>query len=173
MAGTMIKAAMVAFAVVSAFGADPEQVRFSAGDESVEHAIHLPDEVVAILKNDGAVRQVLESEHLSAGHLPMSWFAASEVHLAGPKEKDIVVVGMGKLKRAGLTTFWVFRPRYPGYEVLLSATEHDLTVTDERWKAYRIIKTSAVTATSIRSAAYRFEGGQYKMFKDSSVKRAE
>src|ERR1700690_2238671 len=111
MAGTMIKAAMVAFAVASAFGAEPEQVRFSAGDESVEHAIHLPDEVVAILKNDGAVRQVLESEDLSAGHLPISWVVALEGHLAGSKEKEIVVGGMGKLKGAGLTTFWVFRPR--------------------------------------------------------------
>ncbi len=169
----IIKAAMAVLAVVSAFGAEPEQVHFSAGDENVARPIHLPDEIVEILKNDGAVRQVLESEHLSAGHLPMSWFVASEVHLGGPKEKDIVVVGMGKLKRAGLTTFWVFRPWYPGYEVLLSATEHDLIVTDELWKKYRIIKTSAVTATSIRSASYRFEGGQYKMFKDSTVRRAE
>ena len=168
-----IKAAMVVFAVVSAFGADPEQVRFSAGDESVTRPIKVPDEIVAILKNDGGVRQVLEGEHLSAGKLPLAWFAASEVHLAGPKEKDIVVVGIGKLKRSNLATFWVFRPMHLGYEVLLSATEHDLTVTDERWKGYRIIKTSAVTATSIRSASYRFEGGQYKMFKDSAVKRAE
>jgi len=169
----IIRAAMAVLAVLSAFGAEPEQVRFSAGDESVTRPIRVPDEIVEILKNDGAVRQVLESEHLSAGRLPMSWFAASEVHLGGPKEKDIVVVGIGKLKRANLTTFWVFRPMHLGYEVLLSASEHDLTVTDEPWKGYRIIKTSAVTATSIRGASYRFEGGQYKMFKDSSVKRAE
>ncbi len=169
----IIKAAIAVFAVVSAFGAEPEQVHFSAGDETVERAIQVPDEIMAILRNDGGIRQFLESEHLSAAHLPVSWFAASEVHLAGPKEKDIVVVGIGKLKRAGLTTFWVFRPMHLGYEVLLSAIEHDLTVTDERWKGYRIIKTSAVTPTSIRSAAYRFEGGQYKMFKDSAVKRAD
>ena len=67
---------MAVLAVLSAFGAEPEQVRFSAGDESVTRPIRVPDEIVEILKNDGAVRQVLESEHLSAGRLPMSWFAA-------------------------------------------------------------------------------------------------
>jgi hypothetical protein len=169
----MIKAAIVVLAVVSVLGAEPEQVRFSAGDESVERPIRIPDEIVEILKNDGGVRQVLESEHLAPGKLPMSWFAASEVHLAGPKEKDIVVVGVGKLKRANVAAFWVFRPMHLGYEVLLTAIEHDLTITEERWKGYRIIKTSAVTATSLRSAAYRFEGGQYKIFKETALKRAE
>ena len=48
-AGMIIKAAMAVLAVVSAFRAEPEQVRFSAGDENVARPIQIPDEIVAIL----------------------------------------------------------------------------------------------------------------------------
>ena len=165
------KGGIVLLALVSAFGATPEQLHFSAEDEQVERPIGIPEGVAAILRNDGRVRHFLEGEPSSAtGQLPPSWFSASAVRLDGDGEKDVVVMATGALRGANITTFWVFRATNRGYELAFEAHEHDLIVTNKRWKGYRVIETDSMTAVLVRTAWYRLEGGQYKMFKDTGWK---
>ncbi len=157
--------------LVSAFGATPEQLHFSAEDEKVERPINIPEGVAAILRNDKDVRASLNDEPPSAtDQLPPSWFSASVVHLDGAGEKDIVVMATGTLTGANVTTFWVFRATNRGYELAFKAYAHDLIVTNKRWKGYRIIETDSMTAVLIRTARYRLEGGQYTVFRDTSWK---
>ena len=158
-------------ALVSAFGATPEQLHFSAEDEQVERPISIPKGVAAILRSDEDVRETREDEPTSAtGQIPPSWFSASVVHLDGVDEKDIVVMATGALRGANITTFWVFRPTNRGYELTFKAYEHDLIITNKHWKGYRVIETDSMTAVLIRTAWYRLEGGQYKVFKDTGWK---
>jgi hypothetical protein len=89
------------------------------------------------------------------------------VHLDGPREEDIVVVATGMLLGANMTRFWVFRPTGHRHELILTAVGHDLIVTKKRWRGYRIIETAAMTAVSYQVLSYRFDGGQYRGFKDS------
>jgi hypothetical protein len=170
------RAAIVLVALVSAVGAaerhpanaaSAEQVAFSAEDRSVTRPIGIPDDIAAILRNDAGVRRALEAEHRSADKLPPAWFMASAVHLGGPGEEDIIVVAIGPLRGANIATFWLFRPASRGHELLLTVSEHDLVVTNKRWRGYRIVETASMTAALIHTAWYRFDGRQYRGFKET------
>jgi len=148
----------------------PEQAEFSAEDSKVERPVGIPDDVLAILRNDEDVRRTLENEPWPVERVFPTWFSASVVHLDGPGEKDIVVMATGQLRGANITTFWVFRPTSRGHELILKVAEHDLIVTNKRWKGHRIIETGRVTGTLLRTARYRFDGGQYQGFSDTGWK---
>src|SRR5262249_16232636 len=83
----------------------PEQQSFSAEDETVKHAAPVPPQVLAILARDSDVQQAREALNLSV--VPMGWFPASEIHLHGREERDLVVMGIGPIRGANVTTFWI------------------------------------------------------------------
>src|SRR5664280_2910692 len=70
-----------------------EQLNFSAEADTVQRPIDLPTGVMEILRRDRYVLDTLEDEGPSPDKLPASWFWSSQVHLAGPNEKDLVIVG--------------------------------------------------------------------------------
>ena len=148
--------------------AQPEQREFSAEDEGVQRSVAIPQSVLDILTKDEMVRNILESEVPPLKSPPPSWFSASEVHLAGPNEKDLVVVGAGKLRGANVVTFWVFRPVAGGYDLVLTAASHDLSVKKARWKGYREIELSAATAVEFFSTTFRWDGTKYVNFREAS-----
>ena len=139
-----------------------EQIHFSAADDRVNCPIAIPDDVAAILRSDPDI-----SRHLQNGTLPATWFSATEVHLAGKTERDIIVMAAGPLRTADATTFWVFRPTAQGHELILTATARDLILTHKRDGDYRIIETDSRSSTHRRTARYRFEGRHYTVFEDT------
>jgi hypothetical protein len=143
-------------------GAHPaEQTQFSAEEAGVHNPVPLPDDVLAILKEDEGVRNMLESDNIPADKIPLSWFSASVVHLRAPEEKDLVVEAQDELRGANTNRFWIFRPTARGYELILDTMGHDLVVKKKRSKGYRDIELLAVIALKPVSVLYHFDGKQY------------
>ena len=140
-----------------------EQAKFSAEDETVKRPIVLPDDALRVIKEDPFVAEALKNEAPSATQIPKGWLMASEVHLAGPDEKDIIVVAIGLLSGANVTTFWVLRPSSRGYELLLNAPAHDLIIRGTRFKGYRDIELFSATAVEVSTVSLRFDGKQYEV----------
>src|SRR5262245_29033087 len=100
--------------------------------------------------------------------LPKSWLMASEVHLAGPDEKDIVVVAAGHLIGANATTFWILRPTDHSFAVLLAAPAHDLFIKDTRSNGYKDLEIAAATAVRVSTLTFRFDGNRYTKYRQRS-----
>lgn len=124
-----------------------EQLSFSVDDEDVQRPIPLPPTIGRLLASDPAVKTRLQDERLSSNDLPNSWFQVSAVHLNGPAEKDIVVIGSGLLLGAKVTTFWIFRPKLSGFEMIFTASAHDLIIKQSRTAQYLDIETLAASGT--------------------------
>jgi hypothetical protein len=125
----------------------------------------LPDDVVALLLKDDFVRENLKDEGLPQDKLPPSWVMASEVRLAGRDEKDLVVMGTGRLSGANVTTFWVFRSADGGHQLVLTGAALELDITEERWNGYRGIKMTKVAAGVIYTVEFRFDVKRYEAFR--------
>jgi hypothetical protein len=145
-----------------------EQRSFSAEDENVRRPIPLAPEIARILAKDPGVREIIKNQDLSPAELPPSWFLASEVHLNGPKEKDVLVIGQGPIQGANITAFWVLRPGPDGFELILNTYAHDLIVKDTRSRGYRDIQVMRATAVQVSTTLYKFDGGSYKVSTESS-----
>lgn len=138
-----------------------EQTDFSAEDDSVHKPVEIPADVMAILGKDEMVRHVLDYENVPVEKLSTSWFSASAIHLSGPNEMDLVVVGKPPLAGGNTVPFWIFLATSRGYQLVLMQSAHDLTVKNTRWKGYREIEASAESAVEFYSAMFRFDGNQY------------
>ena len=146
-----------------------EQREFSAMSENVKRPVTLPPSVVTILKGDRNVMHLMESLGLPSDQLPLSWFLASEVHLNGRNEKDLVVVGTGAILGANITSFWVFRPEHGGFELLLdSAPALQLNIKNTRSQGYRDVELLAATAVSVSTVVCKFDGRIYKTYSRST-----
>lgn len=150
--------------------AQTEQRHFSAEDEGVQRPVSIPQSVLDILVKDDGVREVMENEDPPRKTAPESWFSASEIHLAGPNEKDLIVVGEGSLSGANVVMFWVFRPAAGGYDLVLTGSAHDLDVLNKRWQGYREIELSAESAVEFFSSTFRWDGHRYVKFRGVSHK---
>lgn len=139
-----------------------EQMTFSAEDVSVKQPARIPPDVWALLQKDSNVLDVLNSQNLQPSQLPASWFAASEVHLDGAQENDLVVVGKSLLQGANVTMFWAFTRGISGTKLVLSVPAHDLAIETNRTKGYRDIKVMMATAGRVSSAMFRFDGQMYQ-----------
>jgi len=143
-----------------------EQTRFSAEDERVEKPVEVPADVLDLLKQDQMVRNVLEDQSRPAHDLPVSWFSASAIHLGPTEETDLVVVGEPPLSGANTVTFWVFRSTAQGYALVLTAPAHDLIVKGTRSFGVRDIEMLATTAMQVHTVLFRFDGQQYKIYRE-------
>ena len=145
-----------------------EQMHFSAEDETVKRPVVLPDQALEVIEKDPDVAEVLKNENPPLRKIPRSWLMASEIHLDGPDEKDIVVVAAGHLMGANVTTFWILRPTDHGFAVLLTAPAHDLYIKGTRSNGYRDIEMAAATAVRVSTVTFRFDGNRYTKYRQHS-----
>ena len=140
-----------------------EQTHFSAEDAGVQHAVKIPAEVMVILRNDERVRNALEWENLKPEALPGSWFSVAVVHLGPPHELDyIVAAAEGPMVGTNISPFWVVVHNARGYKLVLALSAHDLEVGSVRANGYRDLKTYGMTASTITTVHFRFDGSEYK-----------
>jgi len=141
---------------------ESEQRHFSAEDAKVKRPVRLPPAVAALLAKDlyvGGMFLLLRSD---LEQLPEKWFQASEFHLAGPEERDLIVMGVGQIRGTNAVMFWIFRPRDDGYDVILDGTPaHDLVVDVSRTKGYRDIELISATRVAVSVEHCRFDGDAY------------
>ncbi len=159
----------VAWAAQRAKGPRPkDQSLFSAEDETVQRPVAIPEDALQILRNDDQVLQYLKAEGKSPDELTTESFLASEIHLDGPDEKDLIVVGADRLRGANVATFWIFRKSSQSYQLILKAAAHDLRVQKVRSKGYRDIETASPIAGTAHIDVYRFDGKQYRLYRSKS-----
>jgi|ERR1044071_859267 hypothetical protein len=145
-----------------------EQMVFSAEESEVKKPVALPQDVLAILKHDEMVRNALESENISVERIPLSWFSAGRVHLSNSRDGDLVVMGIGPLRGANITTFWVFLATAHGYKLVLGAPAHTLRVRNTRRREHRDIELISATAAVVSTVLCRFDGERYVGYKTKS-----
>jgi hypothetical protein len=142
-----------------------EQLSFSAEDDSVKKPVAIPPDVWAILMKDDLVKSVAENQEPPAEKIPASWFSASAIHLSNSPKTDFVVVAEPPLAGGNVTIFWVFRDTGHGHELVMMAPMHGLEVKSTRWKSYRDIELTSMSAVKISTVLCRFDGRQYKEYK--------
>lgn len=148
-----------------------EQSSFSAETVGVDRPVPIPNKVTTILARDERVASFLKSEGLTPEQMPKEWFSASIVHLSDTNSPDLVVKAEAPILGANITTFWIFRHAQDGYQLLLEAHGHDLSVMRTSHGRYRNIQVSGKTASEYSSTTYRFSGVEYKANDDSGKHR--
>lgn len=135
-----------------------EQADFGADEEKLDRPVPVPDEVV---------QKIREVDNAPPDELPAEWLLASEIHLDGPNEIDLVIMGTGKLRGAHIVHFWVFRKKQTGYEMVLATGGDALSVLKTRWKGFREIDAYGIglAGAEVTTVTYRFDGQRYQKFK--------
>jgi hypothetical protein len=129
-----------------------EQSDFSSNDENWNRPAKVPEEVLEVLRTISGA---------SPDELPSEWLLASEIHLDGPIETDLVVMGIRGLRGAHAVPFWIFRRTAESYQLILSTGGDGLRVSQTKWNGYRTIQTFNLTGIAITTASFRFDGHQY------------
>jgi len=165
--------------------APAEQTTFGAdwgpGQVFMGKPIEIPVGALQVVKDTlhrGAIN-CLNGYNIAPELIPASWFAASEIHLDGPKEVDLIVQpnlpkivaheapldkAAGCLLGANVGPFWVIRRNPSGrYGLLLETYALGLEVLDSRTNFYRDIKTVASTATTTTTIVYKMAVAQYQV----------
>jgi hypothetical protein len=107
--------------------------------------------------------------------LPAEWFVASEIHLGGPNEIDLIVLPRlapskppteksdnACLVGANIDPFWILRKTSQGYDLILSMSAHDLATLTTRSNGHRDIRVFSMTAINITTADFKFDGKRYR-----------
>ena len=157
------------FALSQSASTQKEQTQFSAEDKSVNHPVAIPAEVLAILARDELVRNVLVDQKIAPADLPASWFSAAQVQLVSKGEQDFVVASEGPLLGANIDPFWVFIRDRHEFKLALSISVHDLIVKRTRSHGYRDLELDAMTASTVTTAQFRFNGNEYKEFAEKTA----
>jgi hypothetical protein len=145
------------------------QTHFSAEDEHVNHPVAIPAEVLALLAKDELVHDVLEDQKIAPADLPASWFSAAEIQLGGKGERDYIIASQGPLLGANIDPFWVIIHGPQGFKLALSTSTHDLIAKRTRSHGYWDLELDAMTASTITTARFRFDGSEYKEFREKTT----
>jgi len=154
----------------TSFDADP-----SDPSRQIARPVPLPDSVLQILSNDSEVVACRKENPIPPGASPASWFAASEIHLDGPREADLVVLPVAQGDRLmcfhsaeGIGWFWVFRQVGAHYALVLKTAGLGLAIRDARHNGYRDIQSGAAFGTHSSQTTYRFENGKYHEYRSDA-----
>jgi hypothetical protein len=143
----------------------------------IQRPVSLPREALNALSNDERVASCLENEGLSSKELPANWFIASEIHLDGQNETDLVVLPddrppyttAGKISSvacflgANTAQMWVLRKTQPGFKLVLSQIGLGMTVLATKTNGHRDIQVGAAVGGYVDSIDFKFDGESYKI----------
>ena len=141
------------------------------GEQRVKRPVPVSDTILQILRTDDAVKSCLEYNPLPAGQSLGLWFIASEIHLDGPAEADLVVVPRLRGEETlcfqsveGIGWFWIFRPTGSGYTLALKAAGNGLWVLKTRHNGYRDVQSGSIGQAGrfVTTITFRFDRGQYR-----------
>jgi hypothetical protein len=140
-----------------------EQMRFGL-EESVIQPVPIPDAVLAMLRSDsevGTSRCVDEGQ--TSPDISASWFEASQIHLDGPEEIDLLVKAKdGCLFGANIGPFWIFRKTQHGYELLLGVSALGVELLPSRTNGHKDVSTGGVAGGKAATVFYKFDGRRYQ-----------
>jgi hypothetical protein len=147
----------------SVFNADPS--------ERLARPISVPGAVLEILAKDDTVAACEKDNPVPRGSSLASWFAASEIHLNGSDEADLVILPIAQGNPfmcfhsvEGIGWFWVFRPIGTRYELVLKTAGLGLSVLDSRHNGYRDIQSSGQVGKRSTRIGFGFDGKTYQKY---------
>lgn len=162
----------------------PEQTSFRAdpppGIEFIRRPVEVPTAALQVLTDslDRGTLNCLKHHGITPETVPASWFVASEIHLDGPEEVDLIVqpnlskIGTNELPHneafgcllgSNVGPFWVLRNISGRYGLLLATYALGLQVLDSRSNFYRDIQTEAATAVTRTTILYKMAIAQYQI----------
>ena len=168
------------FLFLEPFGAwgktEREQTSFDADPSSpITRAVSLPDSALQILAQDSEVVACMKESPIPSETSLASWFVASEIHLDGADEADLVVLPAAQENRfmcfhsvEGIGWFWVFRKVDAHYELVLKTAGLGLVILDTRHHGYRDIQSGAAYGTHGSQITYRFGNGKYGEYRSEA-----
>lgn len=159
----------------TSFGADPPP-----GQQFIRKPLQLPAAALQVLRDtlDRGTLNCLKHNGITPDEVPAAWFVASEIHLDGPEEVDLIVQpnlpriathdlphyeAAGCLLGANVGPFWVLRNTSGRYNLLLETYALGLEVLDSRSNFYRDIQTVASTAVTRTTILYKMAVAQYQI----------
>lgn len=159
-------------------GQELEQTRFGA-EEGVRKPVEIPAGALQVLRDtlSRGPLNCIKGKGTTSEQVPASWFAASEIHLEGQEETDLIVLpnvlkiaahelppAAGCLLGANVGPFWVLRRNTSGrYGLLLETYAQGLDVLDSRTNFYRDIQTGTATPAARTTALYKMDVPQYQI----------
>jgi len=143
----------------------------------IQRPVTLPRVALDALSKDERVASCLENEGLSSKELPANWFVASQIHLDGPSEIDLIVLPGERLPDtpageispnaclvgANTAPMWVLRGTQHGFKLVLTQIGHHMDVLATRTNSLRDIEIGAFVGGYADSIDYKFDGGSYKI----------
>jgi hypothetical protein len=168
------------FLLLEPFGAwgktEREQTSFDAEPSSpITRAVSLPESALQILAQDSTVVACMKESPIPSEASLASWFIASEIHLDGSDEADLVVLPVAQgvppmcfHSVEGIGWFWVFRQVHAHYELVLKTSGLGLFIRDARHHGYRDIQSGAAFGTHSSQTTYRFDNGKYREFRSET-----
>jgi hypothetical protein len=175
----MVSVALMTQASIASAVPKQEQTLFNADpSEGIARPVPVPDSVLETLANDAFVVACVKDNRIPSNTAPPSWFAASEIHLDGPNETDIVVlpVALGSPyfcfhSAEGFGWFWVFRKTGKQYEPVLKTSGLGLRVLDSKHHGYRDLQSESQIGGTNRETRFRFENGRYRVYQKEAEKQ--
>jgi hypothetical protein len=149
----------------------PEQRSFGVGMDRpvVRNPVVLSNADVAVLAKDELVRRELDQDP-PITKLTRDGLEAAVVHLHGPKERDLLVVGSGRpFIGANVGPFWVIRELPTGPQVVLAAISLSLEIRKTRSNGYRDIELFAATAVEGTTTKLHFNGTKYVLYRQTTA----
>jgi hypothetical protein len=145
-----------------------EQTTF-AEDEPLRHPVRLSTDVLKVLLSTNEAKNALanasDSQQKNAAHL----FQGTKVHLNGPDEIDLVVIGIPPMAGADNGWFWVVRSANKNPQVVLFVGGNTLELMDSRTLGYRDINTIWASPSVTKEMIYHFDESRYKLWKQKST----
>ncbi|HKV64459.1 MAG TPA: hypothetical protein VJO16_21310 [Candidatus Acidoferrum sp.] len=141
--------------------APAEQTKFNL-EERVLRPATIPEDVLKVLRENSDFR-TCDVEAGSRDNVPATWYEASQIHLDGLGETDLVV----KAKNAcmmgpNLGPFWVFRKTAEGHILVLSTDAVGVKILKSETNGLRDIRTGAVANLKPTYVIYKFDGRVYQ-----------
>jgi hypothetical protein len=142
-----------------------EQTIFTEGGP-LQRSVPLSADVLKVLLATKEAKQGLafvgESQQSNVTQL----FRASEVHLSGPKEVDLVVIGVPPMAGVDHGWFWLVRSARKNPEILLFAGGDSLELMESRTLGYRDIRSVLPLASETHFSVYHYDDEYYKLWKE-------
>ncbi|SRR6266702_1058510 len=166
---------LAAFSIAATAQSKPhaasEQSTFNLGvdDPVVQRPVMVSDSELAALADDETMHRELDHRDPPITKLTREGLEAGVIHLHGPNERDLVVVGSGgPFIGANIGPFWVIRDLPSGPQVVFSTIALQITIQKTSFKGLRNIEAFAATAVEGTTVYFRFDGRKYVEYKEKS-----
>lgn len=165
----MVLAACSLAALAQSKSKTPGEDRYFNLVNIVQRPVGLSDVELAALANDDLMRKF--SPDAPGAKLTQEGLEATVVPLCGADERDLIVIGNGGSYATTYTgPFWIIRDLPAGPKIVLGESSLSLSLDTKRSNKCLNINGFAVTATEGITTEYKFNGQQYAVSKQTSVK---